>query len=316
MLGDVLRRLAPVVLARKGITRARASSRCVKIATCAPPSSATSSAPGIRSASALACRSKGTAGSSVPWTVRWQSGAPRAPLRLVSTALRLAAALLVPAATAAAAEVRLARATGTLVEAGGAGETYWAEKGISADDAGAIRAFLRRRGDSKPQIVRVPGRPRLFLASDFAGGTGADYGRCLFLLESSRGEIRELARTRGEGNAYSLKPVAFAGGGRTIVLAERASESSGGVWVHEIAGNAIRELGEIDAAVPGELGPEDPTPFAKVTIEGGKIVVRFDTDLVLGTGKEDAPIAKRPVVFRQAESGFVRVAAAKKAKPR
>jgi hypothetical protein len=36
-------------------------------------------------------------------------------------------------------------------------------------------------------------------------------------------------------------------------------------------------------------------------------VVRFNKDLVLGTGKEGAPVAKKPVVFRQDETGFVRV---------
>jgi hypothetical protein len=79
------------------------------------------------------------------------------------------------------------------------------------------------------------------------------------------------------------------------------------VRVYEIAGTSIRELGAIDAAVPGENGEEDPTPFAKVSLEGGRLVVRFEKDLVLGTGKEGAPIAKRPVVFRQEEGGFVRV---------
>jgi len=106
----------------------------------------------------------------------------------------------------------------------------------------------------------------------------------------------------------------FVGGGRTLVLAEPATETSWGVRVYEIAGGALRELGEIDAAVPGELGEEDPTPFAKVSLDRGRVVVRFDRDLVLGTGKEDAPVARRPVVFRQGEAGFVRVETAKKAR--
>lgn len=218
----------------------------------------------------------------------------------------LATALLLPAALAAAG-VPLSRATRATVEATRGDETYSYEKGISPDDAGAVHAHLRRLGESRPVIVRVPGRPGTFLVSDFGRGTGADAGRCLILLESVRGELRELSRTRGAGDAYSLAPVVFAGGGRTFVLAEMATEYSWGLWVFEIAGTTLREVGTIDAAVPGENGEEDPTPFARVRLERGRLVVRFDADLVLGTGKDDAPIARKPVVFREEGKGFVRL---------
>jgi hypothetical protein len=219
------------------------------------------------------------------------------------------AALLLSAATAAS-PVPLKRATAPMVEVTTGQETSWHEKGISPDDAGAVFAYLKKRlGESKPEIVRVPGRKGVFLASDFGGRTGEDYGRCLFLLQAAKDGIRELDRTRGAGDAYSLKPVVFVGGGRTIVLAELASEYSWGLRVYEMAGSSLRELGAIDAAVPGELGAGDPTPWAKVSLEGGRVVVRFDRDLVLGTGKEDAPVARKPVVFRQDDGGFVLVKA-------
>ncbi|HEY6099537.1 MAG TPA: hypothetical protein VIW03_08910, partial [Anaeromyxobacter sp.] len=176
----------------------------------------------------------------------------------------VAAALLLPAATAADG-VPLARATRELVEVTRGEESYWHEKGIAPDDAGAVHAYLKRRGESRPQIVRVPGRPGTFLVSDFCGGTGGDLERCLILLQSARDEVRELARARG-AEAYGLKPVVFAGGGRTIVLAELATEVSLGLRVYEIAGATLRELGAIDAGVPGELGAEDPTPFARVRL--------------------------------------------------
>ncbi len=218
----------------------------------------------------------------------------------------LAAALLLPAA-AAAAGVQLSRVTRATVEATRGDETYWYEKGIAPDDAGAVHAYLRRLGDSsRPVIVRVPGKPGRFLVSDFVRGTGADVGRCLVLLESKRGEVRELARTDGAGGAYGLRPVVFAGGGRTIVLAEMATEYSWGLKVYEIAGTELEELGTIDAAVPDEAGEKDPTPFARVRLEGRRLVVRFDADLVLGTGKDDSPVVRKPVVFRQKGAGFVR----------
>ncbi len=218
----------------------------------------------------------------------------------------VAAALLLPSALAAAG-VSLPRATRAMVEVTRGQETYRHEKGISPDDAGAIHAYLKRLGESRPEIVRVPGRRGTFLVSDFEGGTGEHLGRCLILLQSTGAGVRELSRTAGTGDAQDLTPVVFAGGGRTIVLAERGAEYSRGLHVYEIAGAELRELGAIDAGVPGELGEEDPTPFARVRLERGRLVVRFDADLVLGTGREGAPAARKPVVFRQQGDGFVRL---------
>jgi hypothetical protein len=218
----------------------------------------------------------------------------------------LVAALLLPPALGAAG-VPLTRATRAMVEVARGEETYRHEKGISPDDAGAVHAYLRRLGESRAEIVRVPGRPGTFLASDFGGGSGEKLERRLILLQSARGEVRELSRTSGAGDAWRLQPVVFVGGGRTFVLAELGAEYSRGLRVYELVGTTLRELGSIDAGVPGELGEEDPTPFARVRLERGRLVVRFDADLVLGTGREDAPIAKKPVVFRQGAAGFVRL---------
>ena len=216
----------------------------------------------------------------------------------------LAAALLLPAATSAS-SVPLARATRPMIEVTNGQETYRYEKGIAPDDAGAVAAYLRHLGESRPEIVRVPDRKGTFLAADFCGATGESLGRCLLLVQAQPGGVRELSRTRGAGEAYSLRPVVFVGGGRTVILAELASEYSKGLRVYEIAGGAIRELGAIDAGVPGDLGEEDPTPFAKVRVEDGRLVVRFDKDLVIGTDTEGAPVARKPVVFRQRGDGFV-----------
>lgn len=214
----------------------------------------------------------------------------------------LAAALLV---AAAAAGVPLARATRDMVEVTNGEETYRYERGLAPDDAGAIAAYLRHLGESRPEIVRVPGRTGTFLAADFCGATGESLGRCLLLLQAQPAGVRELSRTRGAGEAYGLRPVVFAGGGRIVVLAELATEYSRGVRVYEIAGASIRELGTIDAGVPGELGETDPTPFASVRLERGELAVRFDRDLVIGTGKQGAPVARKPVVFRQRDGEFV-----------
>ncbi len=225
----------------------------------------------------------------------------------------IAAALLLPVA-AAASGVPLARSTREMVEVTEGEATYRYEKGIAPDDAGAVAAYLRRVGESRPDIVRVPGKKGTFLAADFCGATGESLGRCLMLVRAEAAGVRELSRTRGAGEAYSLRPVVFVGGGRTVVLAELATDASHGVRVYEVAGSELRELGDIDAGVPGDLGETDPTPFAAVRLEGTRLVIRFDKDLVLGTGKEDAPVARRPVVFRQRDDGFA-LDAPKKARP-
>jgi hypothetical protein len=214
-----------------------------------------------------------------------------------------AAALLLAPALAAAADVPLARSTQPMVEVANGEQTYRYEKGIAPDDVGAVAAYLRHIGESRPEIVRVPGRKGTFLAADFCGATGESLGRCLLLLQVQPAGVRELARTLGP-EVYTLRPVLFVGGGRTVVLAELAAEYTKGVRVYEIEGTALRELGTIDAGVPADLGETDPTPFAKVRAEGGRLVIRFDKDLVLGTGREGAPVAKKPVVFRQQGDGF------------
>src|SRR5512141_486402 len=61
----------------------------------------------------------------------------------------LAAALLLPAA-AAASGVPLPRATAPMVEVTNGQETYRYEKGIAPDDAGAVAAYLRHLGESRP----------------------------------------------------------------------------------------------------------------------------------------------------------------------
>lgn len=225
----------------------------------------------------------------------------------------LVALLLLPSALGAT-DVPLERATRAMVEVARGEETYRHEQGIAPDDAGAVHAYLRRLGESRPEIVRVPGRPGTLLVSDFGGGSGVKLERCLILLQSTPGGVRELSRTRGAGDASSLQPVVFVGGGRTFVLAGLGTEYSRGLRVYELAGTTLRELGSIDAGIPGELGEADPTPFARVRLERGRLVVRFDTDLVLGTGREDAPIAKKPVVFRQDATGFVRLKGPTKAR--
>lgn len=222
----------------------------------------------------------------------------------------LAAALLLPA-TLAAGSVPLARATREMVEVADGQELFRHEKGISPDDAGAVHAFLKRLGESRAEIVRVPGRAGTFLASDFCGSSGEDLGRCLVLVHAARGGVRELSRTPVVRGADGLHPVVFAGGGRTIVLAQLGAEYGRGLRVYELAGGSVALLGAIDAGTPGDLGPGDPTPHARLRLEGGTLVVRFDADLVLGA-QEGAPVAPKPVEFRLREDGFVRAPGARR----
>lgn len=187
------------------------------------------------------------------------------------------------------------------------GKGFSHEQGIAPSEALAVIQQVRERIGPAHTILRVPGRPGSFLVV----GTGRPPtsstdpgGLRLMLVERSGGGVSLLAQSGGSGDSYVLRPVAFTGGGRTIVLAEMATEYSWGLRVFEVTARELRDLGSIDAGVPGEMGEEDPTPFARVTIERGQVVVTFDHDLVIGTGNEDAPVARKPVVFRQGGRGF------------
>jgi hypothetical protein len=226
------------------------------------------------------------------------------------TAMLSATAALLLSAAAAAPGVPLSRATGTLAGGELGDHSYRYEKGIPPAEAEAIVRHVQRDGPTGAVVVRVPGRRGAYLVSAAGrgdAGPGDLGGLCLILLEKRLDGFVELARTRGAADSYSLRPVVFTGGGRTLVLAEMATEYSWGVQVVEVAGKTLRQLGGIDAGVEGEMGEEDPTPFARVRVEGGRFVITFDTDLVLGTGDPNAPRAKRPVVFREEKDRFVRV---------
>jgi hypothetical protein len=214
-------------------------------------------------------------------------------------------AILATAAVAAP----LARATGSFVEvkARGAAESFSFEKGIVPDDGAMVIRSLRGRYEGVSAVWRVPGRPSTFLAAGSRKQEDSrDLGglRLLLVEKDSRG-ISVLGESTGSADSYILRPVVFSGAGRTLVLAEMGTEYSWGLRVFEVDGSELRDLGSIDAGVIGEDGQEgDPTPFARVTIEGGKVVVTFDSDLSIGTGDSDAPLALKPVVFRQGAKGF------------
>ena len=186
------------------------------------------------------------------------------------------------------------------------------EKGLAPADARGLLALVKARcRGSALDVVRVPGRAGAFLivAEGCKTAAAPDMGLRLILLERTGAEIKVLDRTQGNGDAYSIRPVVFAGEGRTIVLAELAAEYSWGLVVYEVAGDALRRLGRIDAGAPAkeewDFGERDPTPYARVSLEDGKLVVTFDSDLVIGTtGDSSGKIALKPVVFREGAKGF------------
>ncbi len=184
------------------------------------------------------------------------------------------------------------------------------EKGLALGEARRILEQVKARCRPAHDVVRLPGRTGLLLVAGQGcrPDTQKDMGPRLMLVEKAGAGIKVLAEGRGTGDAYSLQPVVFTGDGRTIVLAELAAEYSWGLQVYEVVGSELRALGSIDAGVPGNEGAadeQDPTPFARVRIEDGKVVVTFDRDLVIGTGNPDSKIASKPVVFRQGSKGFV-----------
>jgi hypothetical protein len=213
-------------------------------------------------------------------------------------------------ALAAPAGSPLLLASGPQVEFRGEGDegSFSYEKGMAQADAVTLIQQVRKHIGPARAILRVPGRGASFLVVGLGRVTTdpEDFGGLrLMLVEKSGRSVTLLAQSSGSADSYSLKPVVFTGGGRTIVLAETGTEYSWGLRVFEVVGRELRDLGGIDAGVIGESGQEeDPTPFARVTIAGGKVVITFDSDLSIGTGNPGARLALKPVVFRQSATGF------------
>jgi hypothetical protein len=222
-----------------------------------------------------------------------------------------ALALLVAAGPGGAHPVALARHEVRLRELRVGLEAVVHESAIPASQARAIHAWRRSvagRIGSQPIILRVPGERRTFLLSDYQDPSRGEHGRRLVLVREERGGYRELDQSRPVGDSHLLRPVLFTGRGRTVVLAAIGTEDSWGLLVYELAGARIRELGAIDATRPGPEGSEeDPTPCARVELDGPRIVVRFECDLWLGSGNADAPLVAKPVVFREDGGTFTLV---------
>jgi hypothetical protein len=222
-----------------------------------------------------------------------------------------ALALLVAAGTGGAHPTALARHEVRLRELHVGLESIVHESAIPASQARAIHAYRRSvsgRIGSQPIILRVPGEPGTFLLSDYQDPAGGEHGRRLVLVRREKGRFRELGQSRPAGDSHLLRPVLFTGAHRTVVLAAIGTEDSWGLLVYEIVGGSIRELGAIDATRPGLHGDEeDPTPCARVELDGARIVVRFECDLWLGSGNADAPLVAKPVVFREDGESFTLV---------
>jgi len=201
-------------------------------------------------------------------------------------------------------------ASGPQVEFRGEGDegSFSYEEGMAQAEAVTLIQQVRKRIGPAHTILRVPGRSTSFLVVGVGRATAESRdldGLRLMLVEKSGQGVTLLAQSSGSADSYVLKPVVFTGSGRTIVLAETGAEYTWGLRVFEVVGRELRDLGGIDAGVIGESGQEeDPTPFARVTIAGGKVVVTFDSDLSIGTGNPGAPLALKPVVFRQSATGF------------
>ncbi len=169
-----------------------------------------------------------------------------------------------------------------------------------ADVTDLCYAAARAHPGAILQLAPVPGRPGswVFVAS---GRSGLQ----LVLASWAGGRLTEADRTRGAGDAYSLRPAFFTGGGRTFVFVESAKETSRGFLVLELAGGRLREVAPLEVALDAD--DSSALPQLSARLQGRELQVSFDADLVKpGAGTEYTRSGGAPVVFRHDGKRFVR----------
>lgn len=234
--------------------------------------------------------------------------------RAVALFLAAFAAPCISYAPAARAELGIAlkRHETKMVKVGKDDERYEYDASITPEEAGRINAFRRRETGIKgpfPKIYAVPGQKGRYVISENGKPEGKDFGRRLVLIEKTGEGYTRLSRTPGAGDAYNLTPTFFAWKKQVVILAEAGAEYSWGLYVYEVSGGRLKDLGNLNVAAPGAENARDATPYAEVmwTRHGPRILFRSDLILDPG-GRKERRITRKtvaPLDFRHNGKKFV-----------
>ena len=186
------------------------------------------------------------------------------------------------------------------------GQEINVEAGI--EDAASIVDELVRRGLSVSALWRVSGEPAMRLAFVEKPPAGTAYGPQLMALLVS-GDVRVLHESQRLYDDDFIHPAFFTFSNRTLMLADHGSEDAYGVLAWSIENGAVRDLGQLQIALPEEQGmfTRGAAAAARVELKDGKYVITIPGPVLLNPqGEDERQLAKKGeiITFRESAGRF------------
>lgn len=225
--------------------------------------------------------------------------AKQAVLRMCG--ISLAAALIVASCTHAAIVGSQANTQRLVLN----GQEIEVETGIG--DAKRIVDELVGRGMSVSTLWRVPGEPTMTLAVVERPAAETAYGPQLIAL--AVGDMRVMHESPRLYDDDFVQPTFFTFSDRTLVLADHGSEDAYGVLAWSIENGVVRDLGQLQIALPEErdVFTRGAAATARVEMKNGKYVITIPGPVLLNPqGENERLLAKRgeTVTFQESAGRF------------
>lgn len=179
---------------------------------------------------------------------------------------------------------------------------------VGIDDAAPIVDELVRRGISVSALWRVPGEPTMRLAVVEKPEAETAYGPQLVALGFG-GDVRVLYESPRLYDDDFVQPTFFAFSNRTLILADHGSEDAYGMLAWSIENGGVRDLGQLQIALPEEkdVFTRGAAATARVEIKGGKYEITMPGPVLLNPqGEDERQLAKKGeiVTFRESAGRF------------
>lgn len=180
------------------------------------------------------------------------------------------------------------------------------ETGI--DDAKRIVDELVARGMSVSTLWRVSGEPTMRLAVVEKPAAETAYGPQLVAIGVG-GDVRVLHESPRLYDDNFVHPTFFAFSNRTLILADHGSEDAYGVLAWSIENGGVRDLGQLQIALPEEKDEftRGAASMARVEMRDGKYVITIPGPVLLNPqGEDERLLAKKGevVTFRESAGRF------------
>lgn len=164
------------------------------------------------------------------------------------------------------------------------------------------------RGMSVSTLWRVPGEQTVRLAFVERPAAGAAYGPQLVALGVGD-DVRVLHESPRLYDGNFVHPAFFAFSDRTLLLADHGSEDAYGVLAWSIEDGGVRDLGQLQIALPEQTDvfTRGAAATARVEMRDGKYVIAIPGPVLLSPrGEDERLLAKKgeTVTFRESAGRF------------